>query len=388
MDEMKETLRPATFSRAQKRSRATMEDAIFLLPSEQQLIFEQKARTKRQRLETNINPTSHITPPLHTTPDPFFETVSPDTQRALEWQNSAAGHVLASPASGIHTVGSLVGRVLDYRFACGPLGTFRAEYGRLPKAKYQLYLAKPVQTIFEDDFNKVVHTFETAQINQASTGECRHLIYPDGKKKKNIRFAENVFEKRPIKIEPPVVYMEDYEKRGPKEKEKKKETVDFKTEHWPVADEFKKYVDEIKYEYKANPLRVYGKNGFIEPAKVEEQLKGALIELRFQLHHYFIEKDHFHSFNAGIEQIIILQPGEASVPSDYKRKNVRDGPIPLDGCNMDDTHIDDTPVRKERRLSLTVDSVSGECIENMPRVGPISGGIDSTTTGKQKANDV
>ncbi|KAH9007829.1 hypothetical protein EDB84DRAFT_1447291, partial [Lactarius hengduanensis] len=139
-------------------------------------------------------------------------------------------------------------------------------------------------------------------------------------------------------------------------KEKKKETIDFETKHWPIADEFKKYVDEIKYEYKANPLCVYGKNGFIEPAKVEEQLKGALIELRFRLHHYFIEKDHFHSFNAGIEQIIILQPGEASVPSDYKRKNVRDGPIPIDGCNMDDTHIDDTPVRKERRLSLTVDS--------------------------------
>ncbi|KAH8992861.1 hypothetical protein EDB86DRAFT_2747728, partial [Lactarius hatsudake] len=99
---------------------------------------------------------------------------------SVEWQNSASGHVLASPASGVHTVGSLMGRVLDYRFACGPLGTFRAEYGRLPKAKYQLYLAKPVQTVFEDDFDKVVHTFETAQINQASTGACRHLIYPDG----------------------------------------------------------------------------------------------------------------------------------------------------------------------------------------------------------------
>ncbi|KAH9024470.1 hypothetical protein EDB83DRAFT_2658149 [Lactarius deliciosus] len=253
----------------------------------------------------------------------------------VEWQNSAGGHVLASSLTRVHTVGSLVGRVLDYRFACGPLGTFRAEYGRLHKAKYQLYLAKPLHTVFADDFDKVVNTLETAQRNQATTGDRRHLIYPDGKTK-ILRFAENVFGKRPNKIEPPLVYMEDYEKRGSKENEKPKESIDFETEHWP-AGENQKYLDEIKYEYKATPLRVYGKDGFIESTKVEEQLNGALVELRFDLHHYFIDKEHFHSFNAGIEQIIILQPGEASVPSNYKRKNVRDGPIPLDGSNIDET---------------------------------------------------
>ncbi|KAH9083493.1 hypothetical protein EDB83DRAFT_2309469 [Lactarius deliciosus] len=150
--------------------------------------------------------------------------------------------------------------------------------------------------------------------------------------------------------------------------------MDFETEHWPIPDEFQKYLDEIKYEYKATPLRVYGKDEFIEPTKVEEQLNGALVELRFDLHHYSIDKEHFHSFNAGIKQIIILQPGEASVLSNYKRKNVRDGPIPLD-----DSDIDETPVRKDRRLSLTVDSVVS---------GRISGGNGSTTEkGKEKETD-
>ncbi|KAH9165937.1 hypothetical protein EDB89DRAFT_2246449 [Lactarius sanguifluus] len=307
----------------------------------------------------------------------------------VDWQNHAAGHVLASTVTRVHTVGSLVGRVLDYRFACGPLGTFRAEYGKLQKAKYQLYLAKPTHTLFADDFDKVVDTFKTAQKNKASTGNCRHLIYADGQNK-NICFAENVFEKRPNKIEPPVVYMEDYEKRGPKEKEKEKETIDFETEHWPIPDDCKKYLDEIKYEYKASPLRVYGKNGFIEPTKVEEELKGALVELRFNLHHYFIEKENFHSFNAGIQQVIILQPGNASVPSDYKRKNVRDGPIPLNGSDIDGSNIDNSPLKKNRRLCLAVDSVvSGECIENMPPVGPISGGTRSTMVKeKQTQNNI
>ncbi|KAH9014671.1 hypothetical protein EDB85DRAFT_2157284 [Lactarius pseudohatsudake] len=77
MKEMEDTLRPATFTPAQKRSRATMEDAIFLLPTEQQSIFEERARTKRQRLDANMNPSSHISPPSHTTPHPFFETTCP-----------------------------------------------------------------------------------------------------------------------------------------------------------------------------------------------------------------------------------------------------------------------------------------------------------------------
>ncbi|KAH8976475.1 hypothetical protein EDB86DRAFT_2840630 [Lactarius hatsudake] len=64
--------------------------------------------------------------------------------------------------------------------------------------------------------------------------------------------------------------------------------------------------------------------------------------------------------------------------------------IPLDGCDIEDTHSDDTPVRKDRQLSFTVDSVvSGDCIENMLHVGPISTGISSTTMkGKEKANEV
>lgn len=158
-------------------------------------------------------------------------------------------------------------------------------------------------------------------------------------------------------------------------------TVDAETENWSVPAEFRSYLDEVKYEYKASPLRVYGKHGFVEPIDVEEQLKGALVELRFDLHHYFIEKAHFDSFNAGVQQIIILQPGNASAATAYKRKDVRDGPISIDSSD-----VDCTPVRKERRVSVAGESIAGsECVVNTGFVGPILGGETSLSLkGKEK----
>ncbi|KAH9010818.1 hypothetical protein EDB85DRAFT_2232138 [Lactarius pseudohatsudake] len=61
----------------------------------------------------------------------------------------------------VPAVGSIVGRVLDFRFACGPSGKFRvSEYAKMEKAKYQFFLGKPFQTEFADDFDKVVPNLE------------------------------------------------------------------------------------------------------------------------------------------------------------------------------------------------------------------------------------
>ena len=51
------------------------------------------------------------------------------------------------------------------------------------------------------------------------------------------------------------------------------------------------------------------------------------MELHFELHHFAIRRAAQDSFNASIEQIIILRPGEARPMTMYKRKNPRDGPI-------------------------------------------------------------
>ena len=50
-------------------------------------------------------------------------------------------------------------------------------------------------------------------------------------------------------------------------------------------------------------------------------IKGALVELHFELHHFPIRKVAQDSFNATIEQIIVLRPGEARPMTAYKRKN-------------------------------------------------------------------
>ncbi|KAI9442782.1 hypothetical protein BJY52DRAFT_1420965 [Lactarius psammicola] len=82
----------------------------------------------------------------------------------LEWQPGSGGHVLAHEDTRVHALRSLVGRVLEYRFACGPSGNYRnTNYGSLATAKYQSFLGKPVQTLFADDFNKVIGNLEIAQ---------------------------------------------------------------------------------------------------------------------------------------------------------------------------------------------------------------------------------
>ncbi|KAH9014178.1 hypothetical protein EDB83DRAFT_2321557 [Lactarius deliciosus] len=65
--------------------------------------------------------------------------------------------------------------------------------------------------------------------------------------------------------------------------------------------------------------------------EVNNVLKGALVELHFELHHYHIRikesNTNFDCFNATIEQIIILQTSAARPSSAYKRKNIGQGPI-------------------------------------------------------------
>ncbi|KAH9057113.1 hypothetical protein EDB83DRAFT_2316082 [Lactarius deliciosus] len=77
--------------------------------------------------------------------------------------------------------------------------------------------------------------------NMTFRRDRRNLIFPDGKK--STRFADNVFIKRPIKIEP--LNMEDYEKHG--SESGRKLIVDSQTERWPVPDHFRRYLDQISF---------------------------------------------------------------------------------------------------------------------------------------------
>ena len=104
--------------------------------------------------------------------------------------------------------------------------------------------------------------------------------------------------------------------------------MDEETERWPVPPPLRGELDRIKFEYRAVPLPVYVNENFVEPLNVNSAIKGALVELHFELHHFAFRKAGQDSFNATIEQIIVLRPGEPRPMTAYKRKNPRVGPIP------------------------------------------------------------
>lgn len=86
-------------------------------------------------------------------------------------------------------------------------------------------------------------------------------------------------------------------------------------------------LDKIKYMFEASPLPVYVGDRFIKPQDVHAMLKGALVEVSFELRHFCIQKKHEDSFNASVQQVLILQPGKARPCNAYKRRNVFDGPV-------------------------------------------------------------
>ena len=103
--------------------------------------------------------------------------------------------------------------------------------------------------------------------------------------------------------------------------------VNEETKHWPVLPQLREELNKIKFEYYAVPLSVYADNNFVKLALINNAIWGALVELHFEFHHFAIQRAAQDSFNAPIEQILILCPGEACPMTVYKRKNPRDSPI-------------------------------------------------------------
>ena len=295
-----------------------------------------------------------------------FYAAHPRYMQGTKWRSERSGHVLIDTLTSGCAVASVVGRVIDFRLNCGPSGGYLGRgLGSLVAAKYQFQLAKPENTPFAADFDKVLQNIEQLQSATASSPVRRNFIVVDGQSR-NLRFTRNIFEKRvsvprftvpsltmtflkPRKINPPDVYLDDLQNPSSQsacyvialsayhltvlhkgcDVDLDVDLVDSETEHWPVSAELRDELDALKYEYLAKPLRVYVKDKFIEPADVNERIRGALIEVHFELHHYFIASEAYDSFNGVVEQILILQPGKAPPETPYKRRNVREGPIRL-----------------------------------------------------------
>lgn len=83
----------------------------------------------------------------------------------------------------------------------------------------------------------------------------------------------------------------------------------------------------IKKTHRAVPLCVFVEKRLIPPDDICNVLAGALVDLHFELYHYSIHSKDVDSFNAKIEQVMVLQPGESRPDTIYKRSTAEDGPI-------------------------------------------------------------
>ncbi|KAH9018881.1 hypothetical protein EDB85DRAFT_1896964 [Lactarius pseudohatsudake] len=203
------------------------------------------------------------------------------------------GNVLVDPKKRGNAVTSVVGRVLPSHLDCGPRGNFsNLGFGSLQTSKFQLHIGKLFGTVFAADFDKALANFMTIQWLKP------RIIGQTGGE-----------------------YVCDSQSSG--EVSEEEETVDSDTEHWPVPQELRSHLDGIKHEYRVAPLHVFKSNHqSVEPSNVNDVLEDSLVEIRFA-------SKMEHSFNASIEQIVILQPGVARPPSSYKRKDYQAGPINL-----------------------------------------------------------
>lgn len=110
--------------------------------------------------------------------------------------------------------------------------------------------------------------------------------------------------------------------------------IDEETNEWVVPSEFQEEMDNLKDTHKAEPLKVYMGQQFIEPLNVQGALENALVEVHFTIQHYRIRRESaIDSFSAVIQQVLILKPGVGKSESPYKRKSFRDGPLKAPGPN-------------------------------------------------------
>ncbi|KAH9008174.1 hypothetical protein EDB84DRAFT_1250467, partial [Lactarius hengduanensis] len=224
---------------------------------------------------------------------------SPALLPSVRWEQGKAGNVLSDKTDKTDAVMSIVGRTLGNRMNCDPHGNFTWKYGSLETAKFQLQLRKPAGTPFEKDFEKVFKMFTKIQGQAAATQDRRYfLVIKAGNR--NLRSQSPYLTKGSIFL---------FNMLSP--------TID--NSNWPIAPDFCVDLNRIKTEYAAQPLHVFQNDVFVPPEEVTEVVKGALIEVHFRLFHYFIHNQSFDSFNATVEQVIVLQPSTPEPSSPYKR---------------------------------------------------------------------
>lgn len=121
---------------------------------------------------------------------------NPHFQTAFTWQSQKLGHVLVNKSTNENAVLAVIGQVIEKGLQCSSSGNYHnCENETLEKAKFQLFLGKPVKTIFADDFDMTIKKLASFQTDMALYPCRENFIMPNGRQK-TLRFTHNVFEKK------------------------------------------------------------------------------------------------------------------------------------------------------------------------------------------------
>ena len=113
-------------------------------------------------------------------------------------------------------------------------------------------------------------------------------------------------------------------------------------------------LDDIKLTHRATPLRVFLNGKPVPISKINDVMEGAVVEIQFELLHFPIGAQKKHSFNACVQQIQILQPGENRPATAFKRKSIDEGPFQLhDSSDESREGSPETLLAQKRQRSKT-----------------------------------
>ena len=107
-------------------------------------------------------------------------------------------------------------------------------------------------------------------------------------------------------------------------------------------------------------MRVFVKGNPVRIHDLCNVLTGAVIEMQFKLHHFPIQQKNVDSFNASIQQIQVIQPGEMRPQTAVKRQSMSEGPIEVAESILPPCD-DPAPMKKKpRMLEVTKEGHNGE----------------------------
>ncbi|KAI9445341.1 hypothetical protein H4582DRAFT_2053392 [Lactarius indigo] len=259
------------------------------------------------------------------------------------------GKVLVDNTTRGIVVVAAVGRVLPTQLDCGPEGNYTIQdtgFGLLKASKFQLQIGKPVGTCFEDNYDAIVNTLLKLQDRTAFTPRRRNLLVKDGSETNE-------------------------RKKGSLTETNINEAVDAETENWPVPPEMCGELDGLKGEHRVVPLHVFNSTNFVEPVAVNEALLHSVVEVHFVLRHYYFNKKEEDSFNASIEQIVVLQSPTVA-PSPYKRVHYRSALVSLSPSHGR-VPVSEHENTGAKRRKIDDDTVDGEDSKENENIVPIKG---------------